>query len=404
MKTKFIRVFLLAFLSLFSVAAFGQGTVKGVLVDSSTGETLVGAAAVVKGTTAGTATLFDGSFTLKVPAGKQTLLFSYIGYIPSEKEITVKDGQTLDLGNVQLKSNTVGLDEVLVISSFAKDRQTPVSMSTIQPLQIQEKLGTQEFPEILKTSPSIYATKDNGGFGDGRVNVRGFDTYNVGVLINGIPVNGMEDSKVYWSNWAGLSDVTSRIQVQRGLGASKLGISSVGGTINIITKSTDADKGGSLFSGIGNSGYRKQAFSVSTGLMKNGWAITLSGAHTYGDGYIKGLAFDDFSYFANISKRINDKQTITFTLFGSPQTHNQRGNRHTIEFYKYQKYGPRANDNYGIRDGKPYGGGYGYNYYHKPQASINHYWNISSKTLWTNVLYASIGTGGGRRVAGNEAN
>ena len=45
---------------------------------------------------------------------------------------------------------------------------------------------------------------------------------NVAVMIDGIPVNDMENGWVYWSNWFGLDAVTSNIQVQRGLGASKL--------------------------------------------------------------------------------------------------------------------------------------------------------------------------------------
>jgi outer membrane cobalamin receptor len=412
MKARFIRVFLLAFLSLFSVTAFGQGTVTGVLVDSSTGENLVGAAAVVKGTSIGTASLFDGTFSLKVPAGKQTLLFSYIGYIPSEKEITVKDGQTLDLGKVQLKSNTVGLDEVLVVSSFARDRQTPVALSTIQPQIIQEKLGNQEFPEILKTTPSVYATKAGGGYGDARINLRGFDSNNIGVLINGVPVNDMENGHVYWSNWAGLSDVTQTMQVQRGLGASKLALSSVGGTINIITRSTDAEKGGSVYAGIGNDGMHKYMFTASTGLMENGWAVTLSGAHSYGNGYISGTNYDGYSYFLNVSKQISDAHRLSFTIFGAPQWHNQRGTKHLISTYRGEnpnipfpiqdRY--KYNSDYGYRNGQAYGGDYGYNYYHKPQASLNHYWKINEETTLSTALYASIASGGGRRVDGPNGN
>jgi outer membrane cobalamin receptor len=67
----------------------------------------------------------------------------------------------------------------------------------------------------------------------------------------------MENGWVYWSNWAGLSDVTSSIQVQRGLSASKLAVSSVGGTINIITNAAQMQKGGAVSAGIGNDGYQK---------------------------------------------------------------------------------------------------------------------------------------------------
>ncbi len=403
MKRTMLAAVLIAVFSLFSLASHSQGTITGTVIDLDSEEPLIGATVVVEGTTRGTSTNLDGSFVLEIPAGENTIVFSYIGYIKETVPVSMGNNETRDLGTIALESSTVGLEEIMVTSSFAKDRQTPVSMSTISPMVIQEKLGTQEFPEIFKTTPSIYATKDNGGYGDGRITLRGFDTYNVGVLINGIPVNDMENSRVYWSNWAGLSDVTQTAQVQRGLGASKLGLSSVGGTINIITQSTDAEEGGSVYAGLGNSGYRKQAFTVSTGLMDNGWAVTLSGSHTYGDGYIRGTSFDAYSYFANVSKRINDQQRLSFTVFGSPQTHNQRGNRHTIEWFRNHKDGVRANSDFGFREGEVYGGAYGFNYYHKPQGSLNHYWNIDDNTLWTNVLYASIGRGGGRRVDGPQS-
>ncbi len=67
----------------------------------------------------------------------------------------------------------------------------------------------------------------------------------------GVPINGMENGRVYWSNWAGLSDVTRLMQVQRGLGASRVAVPSVGGTINILTKTTDAEEGGNVFMSAG---------------------------------------------------------------------------------------------------------------------------------------------------------
>jgi outer membrane receptor for Fe3+-dicitrate len=90
------------------------------------------------------------------------------------------------------------------------------------------------------------------------------------------------------------------------MGASKLSAPSVGGTINIVTRGIDAKKGGIVSYSMGNDGYNKVLVSVSTGLMKNGWAITVMGSRTWGDGYIQGTGFRGYSYFANISKRIKD--------------------------------------------------------------------------------------------------
>jgi iron complex outermembrane recepter protein len=410
---KNVKLLLILFISLvFAGATMAQGTVKGVIRDASSHETLVGASIVVAGTQTGVTTDLDGAFSLKVPTGKQTLKISFVGYQPKEINVSLSQGETKNLGKIDLKSATVGLQEVNVLASIAVNRKTPVAISTIRPQVIAQQLGNQEFPEIMKYTPSVYTTKEGGGYGDARINIRGFSSNNVGVLINGIPVNDMENGHVYWSDWAGLSDVTQTIQVQRGLGYSKVALSSVGGTINIVTKSTDAERGGSIYSGLGNDGMHKYRFTLSTGLMKNGWAITISGAHTFGNGYIDATNFDGFSYFLNVSKQFTPNHRISFTLFGAPQWHNQRGNKHKIATYLgvnpnipyavTDKY--RYNSDYGYMNGKIYGGAYGYNYYDKPQASLNDYWKINDKSFLTTALYASIAKGGGRRVSGYYLN
>ena len=163
--------------------------------------------------------------------------------------------------------NSKDIEQVVLtgVADIAKDRKTPVAVSTIKEAVIVEKLGNQEFPEVLNTTPSVYATKAGGGFGDSRITVRGFDQRNTAVMINGVPVNDMENGAVYWSNWAGLSDVTSAMQVQRGLGSSKLAIASVGGTINVLTRAADKKREGNVMFGLGNAGYNKLLFSYNTG-------------------------------------------------------------------------------------------------------------------------------------------
>ena len=100
-----------------------------------------------------------------------------------------------------------------------------------------------------------------------------------------VPVNDMENGQVYWSNWAGLSDVASAIQVQRGLGSSKLAISSVGGTINVVTRMLQNVKKDGFFSGsVGNNNYIKNVVSYSTGLCENGWSGSFLLSRTAGDG------------------------------------------------------------------------------------------------------------------------
>ena len=114
------------------------------------------------------------------------------------------------------------LEEVQVIGNQAIDSKTPVAVTRISTKQIAEELGSQDLPMILNSTPGVHATQQGGGDGDARITIRGFDQRNVGVMIDGVPVNDMENGAVYWSNWFGLDAITGQIQVQRGLGATKL--------------------------------------------------------------------------------------------------------------------------------------------------------------------------------------
>lgn len=374
------------------------GSVNGVVIDEDTDEALIGANVVLEGTAIGTITDVEGRFALSgLPAGKQMLTVSYVGYDPLEYAVTIVVNETKDLGTIDITSSAIGLSEVEVIASVAIDRETPVAVSTIKGREIQAKVGNQEFPEILRNTPSVYVTKQGGGFGDARINVRGFDQRNVAVMINGIPVNDMENGWVYWSNWAGLSDVTSSIQVQRGLGASRLAIASVGGTINIITNAAEMEKGGTASVSVGNDGYQKYGLSLSTGLSDNGWAFSLQGTHTRGNGYVDGTEFRGWSYFASAAKQFNNAHSLHFTVIGAPQWHNQRSFANPIG--EYEEFGVNYNSDWGYRNGEEFSNRK--NFYHKPKAFLNHYWTISEKTDLATSAYVSVGRGGGTGELGS---
>ena len=388
-------LFLFTLLLLTTTLTLGQGTIKGRLIDATSNEGLISATVMVQGTTPtlGTTTDFDGYFTLyNVPEGEQTIIVSYLGYESTEQAVTVRSGQAVDAGEIAVPLSSVGLKEVQVVASIAIDRKTPVAVSSVNAEQIENKLGNQEFPEILRSTPSVYVTKQGGGFGDSRINIRGFDQRNIAVMINGIPVNDMENGAVYWSNWAGLSEVTRTMQVQRGLGASRLAISAVGGTMNIITKTTDQKAGGSASIAYGNDNYLRGALTLSTGKIKGDWAFTFSGAYTRGDGYIDATQFQGGSYFASIAKGFGEKHQLVFTAFGAVQQHGQRTFRESLITYD-SIYDLRYNSDWGYRDGEVYN--VRKNFYHKPQIALNHYWSMSDKVTLATSAYASFGRGGG---------
>ena len=380
-----------------SATIFAQTKLTGKVVDE-TSQPLPGASIVVKGSSTGVSTDFDGNFTLETSISSGSIVVSFVGY--EAKNFTFNG--TKNFGTIALNPSAESLEEIIITAtSFAVDRKTPVAVSTVKADVIENKLGSQEFPEILKSTPGVYATKSGGGFGDGRLTLRGFNSENVAVMINGVPVNDMENGRVYWSNWAGLADVTSAMQVQRGLGASKLAVPSIGGTVNILSKTTDVEKGGNIFTAVGNDGYQKYGATVSTGLLDNGFAATVSASKTKGDGYVDGTEFEGYNYFINISKQINDNHKIALTSFGAPQYHGQRQNQSLISTYRKAESGIKFNPNWGLRDGNVVN--VEDNFYHKSQTSLNHYWTINDKTNVSTALYASWGTGGGGGTAGNTS-
>ena len=262
------RIFLLVFiLSLFicCIDSFSQVNLSGKILDKNTGEVLIGAT-VMYGEGLGTVTDFDGNYYLSLAVGKQTIKASYVGYKAIEIDVEI----TSKLQTFDFKLETILLNEIQVVSDIAIDRETPVAFTTIPVKKINEELASQDIPMLLNSTPGVYATQGGGGDGDARITIRGFNQRNVAVMIDGIPVNDMENGWVYWSNWFGLDAVTSNIQVQRGLGASKIAIPSVGGTMNILTKGTGNKKGGSIKQEIGSYGKLRTTLGYNSGRMKNG--------------------------------------------------------------------------------------------------------------------------------------
>ncbi len=395
----FKNALLLGFIFLSSLTVFSQSKITGTIMDGDLNGPLAGASVTVKGTSDQTATNFDGKFVLTTSEKTGELLVTYLGFKTQTIPFTLS-GESTEVGSFVLMPDPSQLRDVVIKSTVvdvAKDRKTPVAVSTIKATEIQAKLGNQEFPEILVNTPSVYATKSGGGFGDSRVNIRGFDQRNIAVMINGVPVNDMENGAVYWSNWAGLSDVTSAMQVQRGLGSSKLAISSVGGTINVITKTSDMKQGGAISSSVANDDYLKLQASYSTGKMKNGLSASVLFSRTTGDGYVDGTKFEGHNYFIAFGYDINEKHNVQFTYTGAPQWHHQRSFANTIA--TYQKYGSKENPNrrynsdWGYLNGEEYS--WTRNFYHKPVMSLNWDYAITEKMKLSTVLYGSWGRGAG---------
>lgn len=408
-------LFSLFMLGLFSVQLFSQKyTISGTIRDAETNETLIGVNVLFK-SGLGTATTFDGSYTFQLERGEYTMQISYVGYDKIEKKIKLTKNSVYNFS-----MNSKILDEVKIVADVAIARKTPVAFSNIEPKQIQENLASQDIPMILNSTPGVYATQEGGGDGDAQITIRGFSSRNVGVLLDGVPVNDMENGHVYWSNWFGLDVATRSIQVQRGLGASKLALPSVGGTINILTKGYENKRGGRLKQELGSDGYLRTTLGYNSGRLKNDWAISVAASYKQGNGWVDKTWTKGFFYYLKVDKKIK-KHLLSFSVFGAPQSHGQRSYKLPIAVYDLAyaiklgiseadlaEMSYQGNLNLGLR----YNQHWGYleqskqknkvfneriNKYHKPQFTLKDTWTVNDKLFVSNILYLSIGRGGGIR-------
>ncbi|WP_291091316.1 MULTISPECIES: TonB-dependent receptor [unclassified Empedobacter] len=307
------------------------------------------------------------------------------------------------------QGENVSLGETLIIGKgvidIVEDRKTPVAVSTITKQEIQDKaVGNVEFPEIMANTPSVYVSDQSAGFGDSHMYLRGFTEQNTAFLLNGQPINGMEDGNIYWSNWSAMTEVANAVQIQRGLGSSKLAISSVGGTVNIITKATERKQGGFARFVAGNDSYFGGTISYDTGLKgKWGFSILLNHWQAHRK-FAQGTEGSGQAYFVSVGYKPNERHNLNFMIFGAPQEHGQnystKNQKQWADAEKYG-YGRKYNTTYGYYKGE--GENLRTNYYHKPVANLNWDWTINENMNLSTVAYASLGTGGGTSGVGRAS-
>ena len=416
---------------------FGQSVV-GVVTDNE-GKPLDGANVVVEGTDKGGVTDESGKYTIDVGAqGTFTLTASFIGYSPVTNPVAVDD--IVGTVNFLLEIDAVTLSELEVLASRA-DETTPVAYTTVDKVELEMRLGSQDLPMALNTTPSVYATQQGGGAGDARINVRGFNQRNVAVMINGVPQNDMENGWVYWSNWDGVADAAQSIQMQRGLSAVNLATPSIGGTMNIITDPAQQEKGGKFKQEVGEGGFVKSTFNYNSGLINDKLALSGTVVRKTGDGVIDGTWTDAWAYYFGGSYAVSNDQRFELYAIGAPQRHGHNLYKQNIATYsqdlagsidgyndsayvageKFEHEAGRLfNQNVAPIDPSYNGQQYYYmygaktvdryssdflnereNFFHKPLVNLNHFLDINDDLSLSSVAYWSGGSGGGTGTYGS---
>ena len=419
-----MRLLFIGLLFALSGVSFGQqlGKISGV-AQMSPGEVFVAGAKITLlnqgAAIARVATNDIGSYEIpNIPFGNYQIMFT----LPLTDTIrfAIQLNQASLVQNFTIRA-TQEVREIRVIGNLVNGQNVPVAVTKIDTKKITEELASRDLPMLLNGTPGVYATNRGGGDGDARINVRGFDQRNVGVMIDGVPVNDMENGAVYWSNWFGLDAITSQMQVQRGLGATKIAMPSIGGTINIITQGVGTKKGGSFKQEYATGNFLRSSLSYNTGMTPSGWGLTFSASYKQGQGWVDGTPTQGFFGYTKISKRL-DKHLITLSAFAAPQQHGQRSFFQGIQYWdanRSQALGVQFDSTLLLNDmGIRYNQHWGYvtndagereilnerrNFYNKPQITLKDFWSVNDKLDISNLAYLSVGRGGGTSIFNSSA-
>ncbi|WP_320110910.1 TonB-dependent receptor [Draconibacterium orientale] len=182
-----VVLFLVAMLS-FTLGYAQVKTVTGTVSDAGNGEPLPGVTIVVKGTTQGTITDFDGNFSIDVEEG-QTIVLSYIGYTPQEVVIS-----TSNLVNVKLEQSMENLDEVVVIGyGQVKKEDATGSVTAVRAEDFNKGNITSPQDLLVGKASGVVITSSGGAPGAGStIRIRGGSSLNASndplIIIDGIPI------------------------------------------------------------------------------------------------------------------------------------------------------------------------------------------------------------------------
>lgn len=346
-----------------------QGTVKDLQTLTPVDEVLVR----LEGTTLSLLTNSDGSFEFasSVPLGEQMLSISKEGYLNARYPITVKEGETLILSDliIQLDDSDNDLFTITLTDDELND----------------DTSGADNISGLLSASQDIFQRAAAFEFSSSFFRVRGLNSENGNVLMNGIEMNKLFDGRPQWSNWGGLNDVLRGQELSMGLAPSSYNFGGLLGSTNINLRASSYRAGGRITYSSSNRSYTNRLMATyASGQLDGGWAYAFSIGRRWGnEGFQDGTFYDANSFFVSFEKKLNDKHSLNLVGLYTP---NRRGKSSPNTQEVFDLKGITYNEYWGMHDGEKRNSRI--RRIAEPIIMLNHYWDISENTsLNTNVAY-----------------
>ncbi|MBL4746335.1 MAG: TonB-dependent receptor [Flavobacteriaceae bacterium] len=357
-------------------------SIKGVVINEETRRPMRGVSVAIVETSVKTTSDVKGMFKLQsTRLGKQLLEIKLQGFKTLKLAINCREGTEIDLGFLLLTSRVNRLEE---------ERFIAISEEEL----LEDEGNADNVTGMLFASKDAFSRAAAYSFGQAWFRVRGYDSENATVMINGISMNKIYGGRPQWSNWGGLNDATRTQEVTVGLAPTESTFGGVLGTTNMITTASLYRPGTKITVSATNKSYKGRLMVTHASGLKKNWAYTISASRRFAkEGYFEGSFYDANSFFTSLEYQPNPNQSFNLTAI---YAHNKRGKNagHTQEVWDLM--GRKYNAYWGSQDGRKRNARV--KEVNEPIIMLSHQLKINEKsTINTSVSY-QFGTVGNSRL------
>jgi Carboxypeptidase regulatory-like domain len=373
------------FLSLFfgylGILLGGAQTIvlSGKVLDALSNQPIEGVEITLEGTEYRVQTDNDGFFSFSewtVPNGVQYLSVNRDNYLTQRLPIIVQQGMLENPILILLKLDLSQLDG-------------EIGLINLSDKELEDDSGeTVHVPGQLQASKDVFLKAVAYDFSASFYRLRGVNSENNKVFINGIEMNQLQSGRAQWNQWGGLNDAFRNQVYSLGFQANDYTFGDVGGTTHIMIRASKYRKGGQVSLASANRSYTRRLMgSYFSGRTLGGWAygIVVS-QRAANEGYIEGTNYKANSFFLSVEKELNDIHSINLTAFYTPVTYG-RSAALTDEVISLK--GLRYNPNWGYQEGQMRNSKQ--RRVKAPLVMLSHYWFINERTsINSNLSYQLI--------------
>ena len=285
----------------------------------------------------------------------------------------------------QTESNQISVTDTINNLSNTNDVVDLFSISLTDDELNDDTSASDNISGLLNSSMDVFYRTAAYEFSSSFFKVRGLDSDNAIVQINGIKMNKLYNGRPQWSNWGGLNDVLRNQELSNGSIPLKYNFGGILGSNNINVRASEYGEGGRITYSSSNRSYANRMMATyNSGMLEKGWAYSLSIGRRWGnEGYQDASFYDSNSAFLSVQKIFNNKHSLNLATIYAP---NRRGKVSPNTQEVYDLKGTKYNEYWGFHDGEKRNSRV--KRVVEPIIILNHDWTISEvSSLETSIGY-----------------